>query len=509
VREPDPEEELSDGLVKQRAKSGVFFVGSFGAINLVVGFLGSIFLARMLLPQDFGVVAIGTTLIMVSTSLADGGLASGLIRREEGPRPGELRAALALQVALTAVLAGAAASIGWTIGGSGLVVALMMAGLPISTLQTPGRIVLSRALRFRALATVEASGILVYYVWAVAGVIAGLGVWALASAVIVRAVVSAGGVMWISRLGLLRPSFRDVRALRPVIVFGLQFQAVSLAGMGREQGLNAGIAAISGVSTLGFWTLTRRLLELPVLMFEPLHRVSFPFLSRMRSSGQDPTPLLDRGVAIAGIASGVVLVSAAAAAPELVPAVFGEQWRPVAPIFQWVCGALLVTGPLAVVAVGFLYSVDAPSAVLKATLLHTLALFAVAFSLLPVLGPEAIGIGSFTGAVVDTLLMARAMHARSTARPLKAMWPTLAAAAPAAAAGMAVTAAAPAGLVGALAGGLAAAGIYLAILALFRRALLAETMRLVADAVRSGLRREASLPQQQEPRHPEAVPAPS
>jgi O-antigen/teichoic acid export membrane protein len=484
--------------VRLRAKSGVFFVGSLGAVNLVVGFAGSIVLARMLVPADFGVVAIGTTLIMVSTSLADGGLASGLIRREKRASPGELRAALALQLALTSALAGIAATVGIVVGGSGLVVALMMAGLPVSALQTPGRILLSRELRFRVLATVEAGGMLGYYVWAVAGVSAGLGVWALASAVLVRAVISACGVMAASRLGLLGPSFREIGALRPVIAFGLRFQAVSFAGMGREQGLNAGIAAISGVSTLGFWTLTRRLLELPVLMFEPLHRVSFPYLSRMRAAGRDPSQLLDRGVAVAGTASGFVLVAGAAAAPELVPAIFGEQWRPVVPIFQWVCMALLVAGPLAVMAVGFLYSVDAPSAVLRATVAHALVLFAVAFPLLPVLGPEAIGIGSFAGAVTDAWLMSRAVSSRCAASPLKALWPTLAVAAPATAVGLAVTAAAPAGLIGAAAGGLAAAGCYVALLAVARRSTLVETATLIADAVRSAVTRESSLASTQE-----------
>lgn len=490
VSASDTDAALPDRLVKQRAKSGVFFVGSLGAANLTLGFAGSVVLARILAPADFGIVAIGTTLMMVSTTLADGGLASGMIRREQWPTRGELRAGLALQLALTGLLGTVAAGVGIAIGGAGLVVATMMAALPVAALQTPGRVVCARQLRFRALASAEAAGVLSYYAFAVTGAIAGLGVWALALAVVVKAVVAASGVTYASRLGVVVPTFRGARSLRPVLSFGLRFQAVSLAVMGREYGLNGGIAAISGVATLGLWSLTRRMLELPLLLFEPLHRVTFPLLSHMRAAGEDAARLLDRGVAIASTASGIVLVPAVAAAPGLVPAVFGERWAAAAPVLQLVCAALLISGPVAVMAVGYLYAVDAPSVVLRATILHTLALFAVAFPLLPALGATAIGVGAVVGAVVEAVLMAAGVRARSAARPLAALAPTLALAGAASAAGALVTAGVAAGLAGGVAGATVALAAYATGLALVRRPVLVDTLRMIAGAVRGGLSRE-------------------
>ena len=93
--------ELSEATIRRRAKSGIFFVGSWGVMNLIVGFGGNLVLARLLTPRDFGIVAIGATLMMFTTSIADGGLGSGLIRRERAPDRAELKAALALQLALT------------------------------------------------------------------------------------------------------------------------------------------------------------------------------------------------------------------------------------------------------------------------------------------------------------------------------------------------------------------------------------------------------------------------
>jgi O-antigen/teichoic acid export membrane protein len=485
---------LSESVVRRRAKSGIFFIGSWGVINLIVGFGGNLVLARLLEPRDFGIVAIGATLMMFTTSIADGGLGSGLIRREEDPTRSELKAALALQLTFTGALALAAAGVGWLFGGAAAVVAVMLTALPIAALQTPGRVTLSRALRFRALSTIEATGNVIYYLWAIGlVVIAGEGVWALATAVVVRGVVYALGVTVVARHGILLPSFRGAAALRPVIAFGLRFQGVSLAGMLREQGLNMGIAAIAGVGTLGLWTLTRRLLELPALLFEPLHRVSFPLLSHVLAARQDPAKMLDRGVAVASTASGVVLVAMATASPELVPFVFGEQWRSIGEIIPWVCAALLVAGPLSVVAVGFLYASDAPSVVLKATIAHSLVLFAVAFTLLPSVGPAAIGMGSLSGAIVDAAIMARAVQNRSSCRPLEGLLPTVAVAAIAGAAGFAVLEAGGQGVLTGVEAGAVAATVYAVVLTLVRRSVVVDTVRLIGGAVRSGVTREAPL----------------
>ena len=482
---PASEEQLTDGMVRRRAASGVVFVGSLGMVNLVLGFLGSIVLARMLEPRDFGVVAVGATLMAFTTSLADGGLGSGLIRREEPPTRTELKASLGLQMTLVLLLAGVGAAIGAVIGGDGLVVALMMVALPIAALPTPGRVVMARAMRFKQLSVAEALGALGYYAWAVGGVLAGMGVWALASAVIVKALLTTAGIISGSGLGTVLPSYRGVSALRPLIAFGLRFQAISLAAMGREQGLNAGIAAISGVVTLGYWSLTRRLLSFPALLFQPLHRVAFPLLSRTLAQKRDPGAMLDRGIGVSAVVSGLVLGAMAASASEVVPAVFGGQWGPSAVIFQYVCVSLLVSGPVSVVAVGFLYASDAPGVVLRATIVHTLVLFAVTFSLLPSLGPKAIGIGSLAGAIVDVLIMSRGVATRCSARPLAQLLPVVAIGLVAGAIGMLVTAEAGSGFAAGVAGAVAAAAADLALLLVFRRRTAADTAGLLVQAVRT------------------------
>ncbi len=144
-------------------------------------------------------------------------------------------------------------------------------------------------------------------------------------------------------------------------------------------------------------------------------------MSQLQAAREDPGPVIERGIRVSGTAAGVVLTALAASASGLVPGVFGEQWSETAVAVQWVCVSLIVAAPLAVVAVGFLYAIGEPSVVLRATIAHTLTLFAVAFPLLPFIGVNAIGAGSLAGAVVDAVLLGRAVSRRSSARPFRLM----------------------------------------------------------------------------------------
>jgi O-antigen/teichoic acid export membrane protein len=489
-----PDDLLPRDELSRRVSSGVFFVGAWGALNLLVGFGGNIVLARLLVPADFGLVAIGATLMIFATTLSDGGLGSGLIRRPESPTRAELKSVLALQLTLTGALAVVVAGIGSFFGSAGAVVAVMLCGLPIASVQTPGRVVLSRALRFRVLTGVDAVGVLAYYGWAVGLVLAGAGVWGLATGVVFKALASTLAMAIASRGTNLLPSFEGARSLLPVVSFGLRFQGISLAGMLREQGLNAGVAGLAGVGTLGIWTLAKRVIEIPVLLIEPLHRVAFPYMSQLQAAAEDPAPVIERGIRVTGAAAGVVLVGLAAGAAGLVPGVFGAQWSETAVAVQWVCCSLIVAAPLAVVAVGYLYALGEPSIVLRATIAHTLTLFAVAFPLLPFYGVSAIGAGSLAGAVVDAAILGRVVGARSGARPFRLMAVPLVLGVPAAAAGAVVTRELGSDFVAGAAGGALGAVLYLIALFVLRRSTLVETAWLVRRSVTVALARDARVP---------------
>jgi O-antigen/teichoic acid export membrane protein len=480
-----PSDQLDSREFRRRASAGVAIVASTSFVTLGVGFFGNLVLARLLVPWDFGLVAIGLALMTFAMALADGGLAQGLLRQERTPDRKQLGGISAIQLAIGLSIGLVAGAVAMRFGESGLVVATMMAALPIPALQLPNRIMLARSLRFGTLAKADMTGLVAFYGWSILGVLLGFGVWAMATGVVVRQAVGVAVTLRLSPLGFVGPSLSGVQGVAPIIKFGVRFQTVHFTTMVREQGLNAATGAIAGVTTLGLWSFMSRLLQLPLLFFESLSRVSFPAMAQLLSAKEDPRPLVERAAGMSALGAAVMLSTFVGAAPELVPGVFGEQWRASTAVVPWVSLALLIGGPVSVACVGYLYAANEPARVLRAALVSTAAWFMVALPLLPLLGLEALGIGALACAIVDAWLLARATRILSGARVLRPLAAPLVIAVLAGGLGWTLASTGPSNLTSAVLGGAAAAGGVLGGMLVYRRALLLDSLRLAARSARS------------------------
>jgi O-antigen/teichoic acid export membrane protein len=314
---------------------------------------------------------------------------------------------MALQLVITIGFALLVAAIGFPFGEVGWVTALMVSSTPLVALQFSGRILLERSLAYKPLAVVEVSQVITYQAWAIVFVLLGFGVWGLASATIAMRAVAALVMIRVCPVGFIKPRFSWI-LIRPLMSFGIRFQATSATWLVRDQGLNASIAVIAGVSTLGLWSLARRLMEVPFLLFDALWRVSFPAMSQLIAAEEDPVPLMERAASMAVIGSGFVLTGIAGSAPGLLPGLFGEQWRASASVIPFACLGLSIGGSVSVAIQGYLYALNDSSAVLRASILQTIALFAVAIPLLPVFGVAAVGLGWVASSVVEAIVLRRA-----------------------------------------------------------------------------------------------------
>ena len=84
--------------IRERASTGIFIIGVRSLLILFLGLGGNIALARLVVPGDFGLVAVGLTMVSLGRLLADGGIGAGLIRRAETPHMDDLSAVLGVQL---------------------------------------------------------------------------------------------------------------------------------------------------------------------------------------------------------------------------------------------------------------------------------------------------------------------------------------------------------------------------------------------------------------------------
>ncbi|MEA2438664.1 MAG: hypothetical protein QOH76_88 [Thermoleophilaceae bacterium] len=400
--------------LRRRATGGALLLGARGALILVLGVGANILLARLLDPRDFGLVALGTVVVVFGGYLADGGLGAALIGRPETPGLRRLEAINGVQLAAAGGLAVVVAAAAAPFGRDGFVVAVMAATLPITVLRTPTVIVLERTLEYRVIATVDVIEAVAFYGWAVTTVALGMGVWGMATGMAVRALAGTGAMAILGPLGLVRPRW-DWAAVRPFMGFGVKVQAANLVLLVRDQGMNIAVATIAGVATLGVWNLAWRVLQVPYVLFATVGRVAYPAMSRLLAADEDPRPVIERGLGTVCLASALLLVGIVGFAPAL-PTIVGDAWNDVPESLLWAALGLVIGAPTTVVTSGYLYAVDAVGATIRFVLLQAVAWFAVTLPLLDSVGAPAVGIGWVAGATLNLALISRTGRRRTGAR---------------------------------------------------------------------------------------------
>lgn len=439
-----------------------------GVLIRSLGFIGNLVLARILTPRDFGLVAVGSTVLVFVNVVSGGGLGSALVRGRTTPDRRTLEAVLGVQLIFTGALAVGIIGVAIGFGDVGRVTALMVGAVPLTAFRTPGAVLLERRLEYSPIARVELLETCAAVAWSVGTAALGWGVLALATAGYARGVVGAVGMTLVSPTRVLRPR-AELGRLRGLLRFGMTIQAQALADLARDQTLNIGIAALAGVRLLGLWSLANRLLLIPFLMFESLWQVSYPALARLIEAGEDVTPTLRRAVVLVASASGLLFAALLGGGPSLIPSVFGERWEDATVIIPFAAIGLTVSGPVSVSAAGYLFAVGDAGSVLRSSILSGAVWNAVTLSLVRQHGAFAIGAGLLAAALTEAASLTFALRRRITVDVVWSLTTPLVALVIAGSSGWSLNGVLPRSLVASAATGLAAVLLYACCIAVLDR----------------------------------------
>ncbi len=475
--------EMTPDEVRRGAAGGAILEGIRGIGIRIVGVVASVILARLLLPEDFGLIAFAISVTFFASAIADSGLGAGLIGRKDPPTSEELACVVGFQLLAAGGFALIIALIALPLGRPGAVAAVMVASLPLIAFRTPGALLFERQLRYRPLVVLDFIETLAFNAFAVTTVALGAGVWGMAAAATFRTLVGALCMIAISPAGLVVPSFR-LKPLKPLLAFGVQFQAVYLLLVSRGLVLNAGVAAVGGLRVLGLWAIADRFLSVLALVLQSLWRVSFPMLSRLIEAGEDTRELVARNVGLVTFAIGLMGCVLVGAGPGLMPALLGDQYAAATIVLPAATLSLVLNVPVNVTLGGYLFAKGRPGAVLVPVIAHSLIWYAVAFPLLPLLGVAAVGVGSLAGGAAGGLLLVRAADDVDGRAIMRASWRPLLVTVIAGAAGLGGSEIGGDGLIGILAGGIGAAAVFLAGMLILDHVLVSRVRGLLTLAVR-------------------------
>lgn len=326
--------------LRRAATSAVKWKGASAAIGQALQFVRLVILARLLVPGDFGLMAMVTVVIGVAEVFSDAGVNSAIIHRQDVTRE-QLTSLYWLNLAAGIVVF----ALVWAL--TPLVVALyheprladLMFWAALLFLITPigqqFRILLQKELRFRRLAQVEVSAAVVGTIVAVWSALAGHGVFSLIWGQLATTLTTSllcAKLEWKTCGPRLHFRLNDLRGF---VGFGL-YQI----GSRTMNKLSANvdyliIGRFLGAEALGYYMLAYRLVVMPLLKFNPmLTQVAFPVFARKQSDHA----ALRRGylemIKMVAFVTFPILVGVGATAPLLVPVVFGAKWLPAVPLIQ-------------------------------------------------------------------------------------------------------------------------------------------------------------------------------
>lgn len=394
--------------VGRRAKRAVVLVTGRGFLLRLVGLLSTVVLTRFLTPRDFGVLAIGLTAVGFSNLLNDGGVGAALLRRPTRPTHAELRGLVSIQFGLTSMIWSVSLVVALATGSTvAVVTAIMLLALPLASLKAPGGVLLEREMIYGPLVKVDIAETFVYYTLAIASVAWGAGVWGIAVAGVVK-LAPGIGILWSTVPGAIALPGRGIAMVRPMLRFGIQFQAVAVISVLRDEGLNVLVAGLGGLNALGLWSIAERVLLVVQVVLESLWRVSFPAMARMLETRSDPSRAIGRTVATVAFGLGFVLVTVVTFGPDGVRLVFGPAWSDAAAVLPAACLGYALAGPVSTACAGYLYARGDARTILVAVVIHTLVLLGTTALLLPAAGLAAIGYGIVASGLVDLALLGRA-----------------------------------------------------------------------------------------------------
>jgi PST family polysaccharide transporter len=372
----------------------------------------TVVLARLLTPADYGLFAIALSVQLVGQNIAELGLPAALVRLPEPPSA-ELQAstigfllvvtsAVVIAVLVTTFLVLPA------LGASGdvlRVVSITLLALPIYAARAVPLAMLDRKMSFGRVAAVEAADTIGFNLFALTAALAGLGVFSLAGAVPVGALLGAG-IAWMTPGAARLPRF-DLSRVKPLISFGSRVSVLGMLYLGRDLGYVAIIGAIGGAPMAGFYGMAKRLFSFPTALSAAVARVMLPALSQ---SG-DQRPM--RAASMLGqvaIVCGLPLALIAGAIQPFIKVVLGPEWLPTSDIVLFGSLSMMLVASIAVPINSYFLAEGKPNAPVMAVGAELVVGFLLVAALTASLDEAGVGIAMSVGTVVSVAILLTTTH---------------------------------------------------------------------------------------------------
>lgn len=402
--------------LKHQAASGFIWnaVEKFSAqfIALVIG----VTLARILTPEDFGLMGMLVIFTSVATAFVDSGMGSGLVQQQDKTDDDyatvfvfNIVAATAMYLVLFAIAPYVAAF--YQDGRLTLLLRIVSLNIPLGALLSIQRLKLQIALNFKALAKVNLAANALAGIAAILVARSGVGYWALAVQLLCASMLQLIFFMlmgnWRYRCAFSKKSFDTLFS------FGSKLLFASLYAQALRNVYNVFIGKYYSSIDLGYYTRAIALTELVAgTVTTVIDQVTYPLLSALKADQGRMVGVFIRVIRMAAFINFPAIVLLSALAKPIVLILLTDKWEAVIPLLQWMAfGRILF--PLSVLNFNLLNANGRSDIFLKVDL-SKLPLAVIAMVITIPMGVKAMVIGqvvtSFLAFFINTYMPGKLFH---------------------------------------------------------------------------------------------------
>lgn len=321
---------------KNRLVDGVLWISAGRMFTNGLGIVSTLILARLLAPDDFGIVAIVMSIMAVITMTTEMSLSSALVQLRE-LKDNHFHTAWTMDavrgVALTVILVGISFFVGDLYDRPELQLALLVlsSSVLIGAIKNPKFVVFSRNLIFWPGSIIVMAGKIAGFAITIPLAIIYQSYWALILGTIgtqlMTTLLSYAFKPYFPRIDL--SEYRDLLQFSIWLTFGKIVQAF----LWRSDGFLLGF--FMSVGNVGFVSFGQRLSnQLINEISQPIGAVLFPAFTQMRDDPNRLRHAYNRSVGVLALITFPIGAGIASIAEPFVALIYGEKWLGVVPVLQ-------------------------------------------------------------------------------------------------------------------------------------------------------------------------------
>lgn len=336
---------LNTDLKNRSLRGGTVTLAS-QALSFVIQIGSTMILARLLTPQDYGMISMVAAITGFASVFSNLGLSTATIQRAD-INHGQVSTLFWINVGVGAlislIVAAISPAVAWFFKTPQLlwVTVVLSLNFLITGLAIQHQALLNRQMQFFAIAKVRILSMLAGIAVAVFMAMHGFRYWALVFNTLTISATSVAGFWLVARW---RPSLPRRRSgVRPMLRFGSDVAVFNIINYFSRNLDNILIGRYFGSSILGLYGKAYQLLMLPITnLREPLNKVAMPSLSRLQDEPIQYRKYYMKFISVLAFVSMPLVVFMFVCSDNIINLVLGPQWMGASEFFRILALAALI-----------------------------------------------------------------------------------------------------------------------------------------------------------------------